>query len=216
MNSYKGTCAAIALEADFDWRGIVYTWNLYPNEQLLLEKEIPLTAIRQYKSYISVDQISTAISIQKYEHVPVDKVLKLLETISKESISHIQKDVVHLGRRSVKSDSLHIKEKYRCANIDWFRQVYPEDKWASFVSTSMETAKNQVKEKMKASSNLKLAAANIEQTLNAEVAQAKFFGVDVGEIEQKKQTYETVLEALRTTKVELEAAIFVMVRKTHD
>lgn len=216
MNSYKGTCTAIALEADFDWRGIVYTWNLYPNEQILLEKGIPLTAIRQYKSYISVDQISTAISTQKYEHIPVDKVLKLLETISKESASHIQKDVVHLGRRSVKSDSLHTKERYGCANIDWFRQVYPEDKWENFVSTSMKMAKNQVKEKMKASNNLKLAAASIEQTLNAEVAQAKFFGVDVGEIEQKKQTYETVLEALRTTKVELEAAAFVMVRKTHD
>ena len=216
MNSYKGTCTAIALEADFDWRGIVYTWNLYPNEQILLEKGIPLTAIRQYKSYISVDQISTAISTQKYEHIPVDKVLKLLETISKESAFHIQKDVVHLGRRSVKSDSLHIKERYGCANIDWFRQVYPEDKWENFVSTSMKMAKNQVKEKMMASNNLKLAAASIEQTLNAEVAQAKFFGVDVGEIEQKKQTYETVLEALRTTKVELEAAAFVMVRKTHD
>ena len=216
MNSYKGTCTAIALEADFEWRGIVYTWNLYPNEQILLEKGIPLTAIRQYKSYISVDQISTAISTQKYEHVPVDKVLKLLETISKDSTSHIQKDVVHLGRRTAKTDSLHIKERYGCANIDWFRQIYPEDKWASFVSTSMKMAKNQVKEKMKASNNLKLAAASIEQTLNAEVAQAKFFGVDVGEIEQKKQTYETVLEALRTTKVELEAAAFVMVRKTHD
>lgn len=38
----------------------------------------------------------------------------------------------------------------------------------------MKAAKNQVKEKMKASSNLKQAAASIEQTLNAEVAQAKF------------------------------------------
>lgn len=55
------------------------------------------------------------------------------------------------------------------------------------------------------------AAASIEQTLNAEVAQAKFFGVDADEIEQKKQVYETVLEALRTTRVELEAAAFVMV-----
>ena len=52
--------------------------------------------------------------------------------------------------------------------------------------------------------------------LNAEVAQAKFFGVDAGEIEQKKQAYEMVLKALRTTRVELEAAAFVMVRKTHD
>ncbi len=75
---------------------------------------------------------------------------------------------------------------------------------------------NDMRAGKKASSNLKQAAASIEQTLNAEVAQAKFFGVDAGEIEQKKQVYETVLEALRTTRVELEAAAFVMVRKTHD
>lgn len=73
MNSYKGTCTAIAVESDFDWCGIVYTWNLHPNEQLLLEKGIPITMIRQYKSYISADQILTAISTQKYGHVPEEK-----------------------------------------------------------------------------------------------------------------------------------------------
>ena len=104
-------------------------------------------------------------------------------------------------RRRICGYGLHIKERYGCSNIDWFRQTYPEDKWINFVSASMKIAKNQVKEKMKASSNLKQAAASIEQTLNAEVAQAKFFGVDAGEIEQKKQVYETVLEALRTTRV---------------
>lgn len=108
---------------------------------------------------------------------------------------------MHLGRRTVKTDGLHIKERYGCSNVDWFRQTYPEDKWINFVTASMKAAKNQVKEKMKASSNLKQAAASIEQTLNAEVAQAKFFGVDAGEIEQKKQVYQTVLEALRTTRV---------------
>lgn len=216
MNSYKGTCTAIAVESDFDWCGIVYTWNLHPNEQLLLEKGIPITMIRQYKSYISADQILTAISTQKYGHVPEEKVLKLLDAISKEPISCIRSDVVHLGRRSIKTDSLHIKEKYGCANIDWFRKVFPEEQGINFVSTSMKSAKSQIKEKIKASRNLKQAAASIEQTLNAEVAQAKFFGVDVGEIEQKKQVYETVLDALKTTRVELEAAAFVMVRKTHD
>lgn len=96
MNSYKGTCTAFALEADFDWRGIVYTWNLYPNEQLLLENGIPLTAIRQYKSYVSADQVITPISTQKYEHVPTDKVLKIIDAVSRESTSDIRRDVVHL------------------------------------------------------------------------------------------------------------------------
>lgn len=215
MNSYKGTCTAIAIEADFEWRGVVYTWNLYPNEQLLLEKEIPVTALCQYKNYVSVDQISTAISTQKYEQVPTDRVLRLMESVSRETTGQIRSDVVHLGRRSVKSDWLHIKEKYGCSNVEWFRKAYPADKWSNFIATSMKMAKAQVKEKMKSSSNIKMAVADIEQTLNAEVAQAKFFGVSVGEIAKKREIYETVLEALRTTKVELEAAAFVMVRKTH-
>lgn len=88
---------------------------------------------------------------QKYEHVPTDKVLKLIDAISRESTSDIRRYVVHLGRRSVKTDGLHIKERYGCSNIDWFRQTYPEDKWINFVSASMKIAKNQVKEKMKAS-----------------------------------------------------------------
>lgn len=215
MNSYKGTCTAIAIEADFEWRGVVYTWNLYPNEQLLLEKGIPVTALRQYKNYVSVDQISTAISTQKYEQVPADRVLRLMESVSRETTGQIRSDVIHLGRRSVKSDWLHIKEKHGCSNVEWFRKAYPADKWSNFIATSMKMAKAQVKEKMKSSSNIKMAAADIEQTLNAEVAQAKFFGVSAGEIAKKREIYETVLEALRTTKVELEAAAFVMVRKTH-
>lgn len=65
------TCTAFALEADFDWRGIVYTWNLYPNEQLLLENGIPLTAIRQYKGYVSADQVMETKSAQ-YQKVPLN------------------------------------------------------------------------------------------------------------------------------------------------
>ena len=181
-----------------------------------MENGIPITAIRQYKSYIYADQVITPISTQKYEHVPTDKVLKLIDAVSRKSTSDIKRDVVHLGRRTVKTDGLHIKERYGCSNVDWFRQAYPKEKWNNFVSASMKAAKNQLKEKMKVSNNLKQVVANIEQTLNAEVAQAKFFGVDAGEIEEKKQVYEMVLEALRTTRVELEAAAFVMVRKTYD
>ena len=93
--------------------------------------------------------------------------------------------------------------------------MYPADKWSNFISSSMKLAKAQVKAKIKSSSNIKIAAADIEQTLNAEVAQAKFFGISIDEIAKKREVYETVLEALKSMKVELDAAAFVMVRKTH-
>lgn len=215
MKSYKGTCAAMAVDADFDWVGIVYTWTLYPNEKLLIEKNIPLTALRQYKNYISVDQISTPVSYPAYEHVSAEKVNKLLERIAALPVSRLKDEVAHLGRRSKKSDFVHIKEKFGCSNLDWFKERYKQEQWHSFINYSLKEAREQARQKFKKSSNIKSAAADINRTLNAEIAQAKFFGINSGEIEQKRETYDVVLEALKTSKFELESAAFVWVRDTN-
>lgn len=215
MKSYKGTCTAVAVDADFDWAGIVYTWTLYPNEKLLIEKNIPLTALRQYKNYISVDQISIPVSYPAFEHVSADKVNKLLEKIAALPVSRLKDEVAHLGRRSKKSDFVHIKEKFGCSNLDWFKERYKQDQWNSFINYSLKEAREQAKQKFKKSSNIKSAAADINRTLNAEIAQAKYFGISPGEIEQKRQIYDVVLDALKTSKFELESAAFIWVRDTN-
>ena len=215
MKSYKGTCTAMAIDADFDWVGIVYTWTLYPNEKLLIEKNIPLTALRQYNNYISVDQISTPVSYPTYDHVSAEKVNKLLERIASLPISRLKDEVAHLGRRSKKSDFVHIKEKFGCSNLDWFKERYKQEQWNSFINYSLKEAREQARQKFKKSSNIKSAAADINRTVNAEIAQAKFYGMNLGEIERKREIYDVVLEALKTSKFELESAAFVWVRDTN-
>lgn len=215
MKSYKGTCTAIAVDADFTWAGIVYTWTLYPNEKLLIEKNIPLTALRQYKNYIAVDQISIPVSYPAFDHISAERVNKLLERVASIPVSRMKDEVAHLGRRSVKSDFIHIKEKFGCSNIDWFKETYKQDQWNSFINYSLKEAKEQARQKFKKSSNIKAAAADINRSLNAEIAQAKFFGMDVKEIEQKRELYDVILDALKTSKFELESAAFVWVRDTN-
>lgn len=215
MKSYKGTCTAVAVDSDFEWTGIVYTWTLYPNEKLLLENNIPLTAVRQYKNYISVDQIVTPISYPAYEHVSVEKVSKLLEKTAALPTSRLHAEVAHLGRRSVKRDFVCIKDRYGCSNLDWFKNRYKYDQWNSLINFSLKEAKEQAKHRFRKSSNIKMAAADINRTLNAEVAQAKFFGIKAEEVEKKREVYDIVIEALRTSKFELESAAFVWVRDTN-
>ena len=79
----------------------------------------------------------------------------------------------------------------------------------------MKEAREQARQKFKKSSNIKSAAADINRTVNAEIAQAKFYGMNLGEIERKREIYDVVLEALKTSKFELESAAFVWVRDTN-
>ena len=60
--------------------------------------------------------------------------------------------------------------------------------------------------------SLKTARADMDRILSAEIAQAKYYGVDPGEVDRKKETYDTCLEALRTSTFEMESAAFVWVR----
>lgn len=213
MKSYRGTCTAFAFQADFEWMGLIFTWVLKPNEKLLLEKNIPLVAMRQYKNYISTEQISTAVPFPKFGDIDTEKVTKLVDRVTAMPISRIRDQIVHLGRRSIKSDFLHIKERFGCANVEWFKDKYPENIWSNFVNNAAIMGKEQAREKYKKGTNIKALKVFINRSLNAEIAQARFFGMDSGIIKKKREIYNIVIEALKTSTFEMESAAFVWVRK---
>ncbi len=213
MKSNRGTCAAFAVQSDFEWMGIVFTWTLKPNEMLLLEKNIPLVTLRQYKNYISADQISTAVSFPAFDKVDINQVIKLLNRWVAIPASRIRDEVAHLGRRSRRGDFLHIKERYGCSNIEWFKETYPKEQWESFLNSAVKKGKEQAKVKFRSGNNIKSAIAEINRTLNDEIAHARFFGRGQDEVEKKRVIYNVVIQALKTSKFELESAAFMWVRK---
>lgn len=213
MKSYKGTCAAFAIAADFEWRGLLFTWVLKPNERLLLEKNVSVMTLRQYKGYLSAEQVITAVSLPEFDDVDKDKVIKLVDSCTALSVNRIRSEVAHLGRRSIKSDFLRIKERCGCANADWFQKSYPKDTWCEFVNKAVKIGKEQAKTRFKKGSNVKLAVADINSQLNAELAQARFFGMESDTMEKRNKQYDLVIEALKTARFEMEAVAFVWVRK---
>ena len=73
--------------------------------------------------------------------------------------------------------------------------------------------KEQAKTRFKKGSNIKLAVADINRQLNAELAQARFFGVKSDTMEKRREMYDLVIKALKTSRFEMESAAFVWVRK---
>ena len=49
--------------------------------------------------------------------------------------------------------------------------------------------------------------------MNAELAQARFFGVKSDTMEKRREMYDLVIKALKTSRFEMESAAFVWVRK---
>lgn len=213
MRSYRGTCAAFAVQSDFEWMGLVFTWTLKPNEMLLLEKNISLVTLRQYKNYISADQILTAVSLPAFEKIDIDRVIKLMNRCITFPVSRIREEVAHMGKRSIKRDFLHIKERYSCSNIEWFKETYPKEQWISFINSAVKRGKEQAKVKFRSGNNIKSAVAEINRILNDEIAQARFFGRGKDELEKKRAIYNVVIQALKTSKFEMESAAFMWVRK---
>lgn len=56
MRSCRGQAAAFAMKASINWTGFVYTWSLYPNERLLIEKGISLSYLSTFRYYLAVDR----------------------------------------------------------------------------------------------------------------------------------------------------------------
>ena len=140
MRSDKGQCAALLIQTDMEWKGFVFTLSLEPNMELLLKHQIPVTAISRFKNYMAVDQLVVPVSFSEYSEVSISSVVRQLERISESGVSCLKDNVAHLGKRTPQSDMLHIKEKYKISNLEWFMGKYPEELWGDYVRKAHKKA----------------------------------------------------------------------------
>ncbi len=129
MRSCRGQTAAFAMKASINWTGFVYTWSLYPNEKLLIEKGIPLSYLSAFRNYLAVEQVQVPVRIHAEGEIPDDKVIREFNSMIQRDIESSKDEIDHLGRRSRSDGFLHIFSKYKAANIDYFRSAYPQERW---------------------------------------------------------------------------------------
>lgn len=214
IRSDKGQCAAFLIQADIEWKGFVFVLSLEPNVQLLLENHIPITALGRFKNYLSTDQIMVPVAFGSYSEISGDSVIKQLEKVSESTISYQKDELVHLGRRTPKSDMLHIKERYRVSNLEWFMGKYPQGVWEEYAKNAHKRAVDHAKKKFAKSSGLKGAAREVERMISTSMARSRYYGTESEELSKIKERHMLIIEALKKSRVVTDSAAFVWMVKT--
>ncbi len=216
IHSDKGQCAAFLMETDIEWKGFVFTMSLEPDLQMLLENHIPITAIGKFKSYLTTDQIMVPVPFSAYSEIPAGNVIRQLEKNTEFTVSYQKDELIHLGKRAPKSDRLHIKEKYRVSNLEWFMGMYPSERWEEYVKNAHKKAVDYAKSKFRKSSGLKNAVREVERMISASAAKARYYGAESEGLEKIKERHMLIIEALKKSRIITESAAFVWMVKADE
>ncbi len=197
LGSYKGTCAAFACKANIDWTGFVFTWALYPNETLLLEKGLSLHTIDKYRGFMQIEQLQCAISISNNDNVSEEEVINTFNYLmTSENVD--RKKFKHLGSRS----GLH-------PNINSFINMYPQEKWIQEVEYGYQRALEKVKVKINKKLKKQLSLLKVELLKNsgAQKAIGKFYLT--GEKVVNEDVNDLLLQCFSTPRMILDSVCYV-------
>jgi ATP-dependent helicase HepA len=216
LRSDKGQCTAMMFEGDFSWEGFVFTLTLEPNTQMLLENNVPITAIGRFKSYITMDQIVVPVPFDSFSDIPPERVVAQMERLSNLSLSKQRGAVVHLGRRNAERDFLNIKDRYHCSNLEWFISKFPDEKWEEYVAIARKRAIAVAKDKFRKSSSFKSAKREVDRMMNASIAKTRYFGSKPEELDRIRDQYMLIIKALQSSRIEVESAAFIWMVNAND
>lgn len=208
IHSCKGQSAAFAVKSNIEWTGFIYTWSVKPDIAYLMDNGLQLYSINPYKNYVSNKLIVTPISVENYNAISEEKIIKEYNRICE----YAEKaDIDHLGRRGKSFGIMNIGFE-DVSNIEWFRAEYPEEKWIEMVTRSRKEASVKAKEIYKRNSSTKKCKEEMERILSSHEASADYYGVDNNCLKER-QEMEIVLEALKKPKLKLESASFIMMKR---
>lgn len=213
IHSCKGQASAFAFPASINWTGIIFTWSLSPNIDLLLGNGVSVYALSPYRNYLVSDQVVVPIAIRNDDDETDDQVIREYTKIIEAGFK--AKKVIHLGKRTRSSGFLKeiIVDK---SNINWFRQEYSEENWSDLVDSFKKDASVKALEVFKRRSNIRGAREEMERTLSAKAANAEYFGLSNDGIEELKTTQKIILNAIKRPKLILESAAFVWMVKGNE
>lgn len=78
----RGRCTGIETTGTYNYDGLVYIYNIAPELDELLENEMPMQTLAQYKMYLPLRQIFVAIPLNiKSKEIPEKEVVKTLLTL---------------------------------------------------------------------------------------------------------------------------------------
>lgn len=211
VTSYKGKCAAIAVNGPFAWEGFVYSWSYVPDNVGLLENNISIRKLAQYRPYVPNFIYTNTVSIGKYD-IPESLVLSLIEKLSTLRESELRKSVEHIGKRSSSRSFLGLPKTYPMSNMMLFESKHPKDIWEDIVRSCYDNARASAVEEYKKKLRLKTLREILENEQSELEASVDFYGAANSE-KNAMDNSQIILDAFRKAAVVLDSICYVKVVK---
>ena len=212
MQSTKGCSSAFAVEADVDWKGLIFTWSIAPDEKILLDNGVSLFALSPYRSFLSSEQLVVPYSIDNPEGIEDAQIVSRFNMVINNGFAKTK--TVHLGKRG--KEPMFLREQMSGKqNIIWFKNEYPASEWRELVNTAKVETYKAARYRFKNRSNVKGARLEMERILSSREANNELFELK-DDISQLKREQELILEALKYPKMTLESVAYVWMVKTED
>ncbi len=195
----RGRCAGLEVAGSYNYDGLVYIYNVDPPVDELLEQQIPLQVLAQFRMYLPLEQIIIPIPLTKYSREISET--RVIETLSRLS-SH---RVGHLGRRSGGRMGLSPLER--------FINKTPPSAWEPLIDKCTDVAYKKASAILKEQSDLDAVEQEMSRIIDGIRAECIYFERDLQEVNQKLNEFNVALRALKKAKPLLDAVCFLRVRK---
>ena len=192
----RGRCCAFEAKADFAYAGLLFVYNVEPDENYLLEKGVSLHLLSQFRMYLPMEQIKVFIPLTAgSKEVPEEKLSAFLA--DKQNIM----DAVHIGSRKT------LKPGY--ARLERFINENPKDNWRNVVNSAERTATVRARKRAGELAELKTAKREMIRILNGLESVCLYLGKDFSQVEDMREQYKAVYHALTNFHVTVDSVCLI-------
>lgn len=195
----RGRCTAISLNADYNYQGIVFIYNVSPSIDELLNKGIDMQVLSQFRMYLPLEQIIVCIPLDNDSKTISDD--QIIDTIKNMRLS----DAGHIGRRGAPRGMMSSLESF----ISWL----PPSKWEPLVDKIVAIANKKAIATILRESGVAEAKKEMLRILHGYRAECLYFERDLAIVDKKKEIFETTYRALKNAKPELDAVCYLRVKR---
>lgn len=198
MGCSRGRCCAVAISETFRYTGMVFTFTVQPNLQMLIEQGCSPKVLSQFRIFLPLKPITVCVPLTKgSKEIPDKKILELLDQSWK------VRSGTHLGERGGLT--------YSTSKLLQFMDQFPKDSWHHLVNNAFKEAKKNALEALKDCSDLRGANREIKRLISGRRAECVYFGKDEKETEKAIAMYNSAWEAIKASNLVLDSICFLRV-----
>lgn len=214
INSYKGRCTAVGIKSDFDWMGLVFTWNTEFSLQQLIDSEIDIINKNKASEFLIIDQITTYHPLTKgSKDISLNDVTN---RIIGWQYGNMQDKSVHLGKRTNAMSFMDHFNSDKLTNIEWFKSTFNPEIWEKTVMNNYKRSQKIVKDKVSNLMELDIAKEYFEQIRISNRAKNIYYSngkINLIEDDSICKINNIILEGLEDLDKYLDSVMFVWMVK---